>query len=366
MGPIRVGLIGLTSSSGAGTNWAANAHLPYLRASPHYKIVALLNSTIDSAREAIRKYDLPSETKAYGNPEDLASDPDVDLVVCSVRVDRHYLTVRPSIIAGKTIFVEWPLEKNAVIAREMTQLAATHYARTIVGLQGSFSPVVRKMKQLIEEGAIGRVLSSHLLGGLGNGGASESSRVSYFLDREIGGNVTSIHLGHILEGVAAVLGEFKSFNSLLAISRPTKDIVDRAAGNKIIEANVPNTVPDQISVQGTVSPSGALATINLYGGKEIPGTPQLDWRIQGETGWLRVTSSNCAINVGSPDLKLEVFNGETGEVVALDRDELDELPLPAQNTARLYEAYRKNEWYPTFEWAVKRHETIEEMWKRFR
>lgn len=69
MGPIRVGLIGLTSSSGAGTNWAANAHLPYLRASPHYKIVALLNSTIDSAREAIRKYDLPSETKAYGNPE---------------------------------------------------------------------------------------------------------------------------------------------------------------------------------------------------------------------------------------------------------------------------------------------------------
>ncbi|GAD91894.1 oxidoreductase [Paecilomyces variotii No. 5] len=364
MRPIRVGLIGLTGSSSTGTSWAANAHLPYLKKSPHYEIVALLNSTIDAARAAIRNYDLPTETKAYGNPEELASDPDVDLVVCSVRVDKHYLTVRPSIIAGKAVFVEWPLDRNVKIATEMAQLAATHYARTIVGLQGSFSPVARKMKQLIENGSIGRVLSSHLLGGLGNSGASESSKVSYFLDREIGGNVVSIHLGHILEVFAAVLGEFKSFNSLMTISRPTKDIIDRNAGNKIVEANVPTTVPDQISVQGAVSPSGALATINLYGGKEIPGTPQLDWRIQGETGWLRVTSSNSSINVGSPDLKLEVFNGETGEVVALDRDQWNELPLAARNTARLYEAYRKNEWYPSFEWAVKRHETIEEMWKR--
>lgn len=163
----------------------------------------------------------------------------------------------------------------------------------------------------------------------------------------------------------AALGEFKSFNSLLAISRPTKDIVDRAAGNKVVEANVSNTVPDQISVQGITSPSGALLTINLHGGKEIPGTPQLDWRIQGEKGWLRVSSSNCAINVGSPDIKLELFDAESGRVEVLDRDEWDELPLPAQNTARLYEAYRKNEWHPTFDWAVKRHELIDEMWKRF-
>jgi hypothetical protein len=36
----------------------------------------------------------------------LATDPDVDLVVCSLRVDKHFLTIKPSIIAGKDIFVE--------------------------------------------------------------------------------------------------------------------------------------------------------------------------------------------------------------------------------------------------------------------
>ncbi|THC98087.1 hypothetical protein EYZ11_002439 [Aspergillus tanneri] len=36
-----------------------------------------------------------------------------------------------------------------------------------------------------------------------------------------------------------------------------------------------------------------------------------------------------------------------------------------QNIARLYEAYRKNEWYPIFDWALKRHEMIDGMWKKF-
>jgi hypothetical protein len=69
MAPIRVGLIGLSSSTAAaGTNWAGLAHLPYLKASPHYEVVALLNSSVESAKEAIRKYGFSSGTKAYGDP----------------------------------------------------------------------------------------------------------------------------------------------------------------------------------------------------------------------------------------------------------------------------------------------------------
>jgi hypothetical protein len=72
MPPIRVGLIGLSGASPEkyeGTSWTAMAHLPYLRASPDYKIVALLNSSVESAQAAIKKYDLPGETKAYGDPK---------------------------------------------------------------------------------------------------------------------------------------------------------------------------------------------------------------------------------------------------------------------------------------------------------
>lgn len=130
---------------------------------------------------------------------DLAADKDIDLVVCSVRVDRHFQTVRPSIVAGKTVYVEWPLEKNLELAKEMTSLAASHNAKTIVGLQGSFSPEVQKMKKTIESGAIGRLLSSTMVAALSNGGAKHSKNVRYFLQREVGGNVVNIHGPHALE-----------------------------------------------------------------------------------------------------------------------------------------------------------------------
>ena len=78
MEPIRVGIIGL--SARASTAWASKAHLPYLIASNgKYEITALCNSSVDAAQAAVNAYELPSSTKAYGDPQALANDPDVGL-----------------------------------------------------------------------------------------------------------------------------------------------------------------------------------------------------------------------------------------------------------------------------------------------
>ncbi|KAH8590160.1 putative oxidoreductase [Bisporella sp. PMI_857] len=370
MAPIRVGLVGLPGApegSYSGTSWTAHAHLPYLKASPHYTIIALLNTSVESAKRAIARFELPPETKAYGDPDDLANDKDVDLVVCSVRVDRHFQPVKASIIAGKAVFVEWPLERNLAVAREMAALAAQHNAPTIVGLQGSFSPEIRKLKEVIESGRIGRVVSSSWEASFGNGGRTESKNVRYFLEREVGGNVISIGVGHSLEFINYVLGDFKSFDSLMEIGYSKVDIVDRAANDKVIVKDAPNNVPNQVKIQGTVVPSNAIVSISWRGGKTLPGVPQADWWVVGEKGYLRLTATSWSLNVGNPETKIELFDITTGtaETIVAEKDEWNELPLPAQNVGRLYEAYRKKEWYPNFEWAVKRHETIEELWQRF-
>jgi predicted dehydrogenase len=150
---------------------------------------------------------------------DLANDANVDLVVCSVRVDSHYQTVKPSIIAGKSIFVEWPLEKNLAIAKKMAELAVKHKAKTIVGLQASFDPTVRKLKEYVQGGKLGKLLSSSFVTSLGNGGVTESSKVSYFLDREVGG---SIHVGHMLEGFASGMAFFSLCRYLLTSLSPRR------------------------------------------------------------------------------------------------------------------------------------------------
>jgi len=80
-----------------------------------------------------------------------------------------------------------------------------------------------------------------------------------------------------------------------------------------------------------------------------------------------LSSTSWSLNVGRPATKLELYDANTGilESVFVEKDQWDELPYMAHNIARLYEAYRKKEWYPDFEWAVKRHEMLEEMWERF-
>jgi predicted dehydrogenase len=78
---IGVGFIGLPGSHPSayeGVNWAVNAHLPFLTQSPHFHIVALLNTSAESARNAIKKFRLPAETKAYGKPEGRFSNFDWD------------------------------------------------------------------------------------------------------------------------------------------------------------------------------------------------------------------------------------------------------------------------------------------------
>jgi predicted dehydrogenase len=198
MVPIRVALIGL--SQAAKTSWASTAHLPFLlseRGKKKYQIVALLNSSKEAAIKAIQAYALPDSVKAYGSAEDLAKDDEVDLVVCTTRVDVHYGTIEPSIKAGKDVFVEWPLAENVKRATELRDLARQSGSRTVLGLQGRVAPSVGKVKELVEQGAIGKVLSSTLQANtIYGGGNSMSEGLAYFLDKKVGGNPVIIALGH--------------------------------------------------------------------------------------------------------------------------------------------------------------------------
>lgn len=176
------------------------AHLPYLlsdRGREQYQIKALLNSSIEAARASIEYYKLPSDTRAYGLPADLAADEDIDLVVCTTRVDVHYDTIKPSIQAGKAVFVEWPLAENVIRAEELASLAYQSGSQTIIGLQARVSPAVVKLKAILQGGSMGKVLSSSVQAFTPLGGRTSISQgLGYFFDKKIGGNPITIAFGH--------------------------------------------------------------------------------------------------------------------------------------------------------------------------
>ncbi len=200
MAPIRVALIGLSAS--AKTSWASEAHLPYLLSPTgrsKFEVVALLNSSVDAAKAAIAQYNLPPTTRAYGNPADLAADPDVDLVVCNTRVDVHEKTIQDSVIAGKAVFCEWPLAQDSQHAEALVEKAvkAENLERTVVGLQGRVSPLADKVKELIASGKIGKVLSSEVRAFGGTNDRDILPRgLDYFTKSEVGGNIYTIGLAH--------------------------------------------------------------------------------------------------------------------------------------------------------------------------
>ena len=192
MAPIRIGILGLSKSGG----WAVNAHLPYLKDTPRYIIAAVCNSSKESAEEAIKHFGLPSGTKPYGSPKELAADPNIDLVVCTVRADRHYETIKPAIEAGKQCFVEWPLGANLKQAEELNSLAHGKGIKTMVGLQGRRNPLFDKVKDILASGRIGKVLSSTSTVSAGFGGSTTSADTAYFNDAKVGANMLNIFGGH--------------------------------------------------------------------------------------------------------------------------------------------------------------------------
>ncbi len=193
MAPIRIGLIGLTATPGA---WANQAHLPYLSRSSKYKIVALANSSVASAEAAIKEHGLPADVKAYGSPADIAADPNVDMVVVSVSVNKHYDLVKPALEAGKMAYVEWPLGCNTAEAEELTELAKKKNVKTLVGLQGRQANITRTLKKIVASGKLGKVLSSTVVAESGVFDTDFPVKYKYFTEAKNGGNNYTILFGH--------------------------------------------------------------------------------------------------------------------------------------------------------------------------
>jgi len=303
---------------------------------------------------------------------DLAKDKDIDLIVCSVRVDRHLATISPSLKAGKDVFVEWPLGKNLTEAKELLRLKNEGGVKTaVVGLQARQSPIVKKLKQLVDEGRVGKVLSSSWMGQGGNLGPTVQEGYEYLSQREVGGNLVSIHFGHSIDYIQAVLGyDFSpSPKALLASRRSHQKVL--SSSNELVKEKHAITSDDTIFLHGTLS-NGIPLSFSLRGGKPFKDVPGLDWRIYGETGEIRITSSGPFLNIGYPDVKIAISDfgmdgGDSKDVVTVEveKDEFDDdaWGIPSRNVARVYKELAEGRVNCSFEDAVERHELIDGMYK---
>src|SRR5437763_5670583 len=222
---LGVGIVGVSAVRG----WAATAHIPALRALPNYEIRALSARTAEAARAAGEAFGVEA---AFADHEQLVTQPDVDVVAVTVKVPHHRELVSAALAAGKAVYCEWPLGRDLDEARGMAAPAAKQRVRTVVGLQARQAPVIEFVQELLRDVYIGEVLSTTMVG-LSIPGDVVGQPNAYMLDKTNGANLLTIAVGHSLDLLTYVLGEFTDLSAVSNLRRPLITIEE--TGERIVK-----------------------------------------------------------------------------------------------------------------------------------
>ena len=144
-GELRVGVIG------AG-RWANMAHLPGWKRDERCRLAAVCDVTLELAQEAGRRYDIAEVTDDYRR---VLERDDIDVVDVVTGDSSHFEITMAALEAGKHVLVEKPVAHDFRDTLRARDLAAEKGLKTKVGFTFRYSPAVRYMKELIDDGWVG-------------------------------------------------------------------------------------------------------------------------------------------------------------------------------------------------------------------
>ncbi|MFI9624442.1 Gfo/Idh/MocA family protein [Streptomyces sp. NPDC052042] len=125
-----------------------------LRALPGAEVVAVASRTEAAAEAFARRFGIP---RAYGSWAGLAADEDVDVVYVATPHSAHREAAGLCLEAGKPVLCEKAFTLNAREAGELVKLARERGLFLMEAMWTYCDPVVRRMTELVRDGAIGEI-----------------------------------------------------------------------------------------------------------------------------------------------------------------------------------------------------------------
>jgi predicted dehydrogenase len=179
------------------------------------------------------------------------------------------------------------------------------------------------------------------------------------LDKANGANVLTVAVGHSLDTLNYVLGEFADLSAVSDLRRPL--ITIEGTGEQFTK-----TAPDQSAVIGTLT-SGAIASVHVR--EAVAGGTGFLWEINRTDGTLRITADAAYPEIYPLTVAGARGPGEPAEL-AIPAALTQKWPAltslagaPAYNVGRAYAAFAADiengtHTVPDFADAVRRHEVI--------
>lgn len=142
---VRVGVIGTGK-------WAEVAHLPAFERCRNAEVVAICGHDPKRNEQLAKRFGIQD---ACVDHHDIVERSDIDAIDIATSTPRHFPLAMDAIESGKAILCEKPLAMTCRDAQVLCERAAARGVRTKIGFTFRYSPVIRRMKELIDEGFIG-------------------------------------------------------------------------------------------------------------------------------------------------------------------------------------------------------------------
>jgi predicted dehydrogenase len=143
---LRLGVIGAGS-------WANAAHLPALAARPEVEFVAVSRTGEPALRTVQQRYGFARASEDFR----VVVDAGCDIVVVASPAAYHYEHAKAALAAGAHVLCEKPFTIEPQHARELVEVAQRHQRQLLVSFGWNYMPLVRRAKELVGEGGIGRL-----------------------------------------------------------------------------------------------------------------------------------------------------------------------------------------------------------------
>ena len=143
---------GLISTSQIGVN----AHLPASLDSKNSEIVSISSRTASKAKAAAAEHGI---ARWYGSYDEQLADPETDAVINALPISMHCEWTIKAAEAGKHILCEKPLATTATDCQRMIDAANSNNVLLVEGFTHRWNPHLRKARELIANGAIGKVVT---------------------------------------------------------------------------------------------------------------------------------------------------------------------------------------------------------------
>ena len=346
---LRLGIIG----ANVGYGWTPRAHAPAIAELTDIDLVAVCTAHEETAKESAEKF---GAELAFHNHLDMLEQADLDAVAVVLRVPKHYQITCDVIRAGKHTYTEWPLGANLVEAQKMAELADQAGIFTMVGLQSRAAPVFMMVKDMIQNGYVGNVLSANLSQFM-SGVLSRPTGRTWQKDVELGATTLTIPFGHSIDALCMCLGEFEKIGANVSTRAPQWKDIDTG---EMVDVSSPDTISINGVLRDGVTVSAQVSAIPYHGSG-------YRFDIYGTDGTLSIQSN------GSPSTgSVHLYGGKPGDG-SLKEIDIDSsyvtVPAtvpegPAFNIAQLWQRFADGVSSgegiePDFKSAVKRHELLD-------